>query len=415
MGGGRWPSGRRCRPRWRARKPSLRAARALLDEAIGEAWERAVGDGSVDARCRAGLRLAATHATAAGVQATEAAYRLAGGSAIYDSSPLQRRLRDAHVAAQHMLVAPATWELSGRVLLGFADRRLAALAGTLALVHLGLAIFATDESVSPGWLASRAEALGFESVFFPEHTHIPASRVTPYPAGGELPREYSRLLDPFVAATHAAAATETIRIGTGICLVAQHEPIACAKAVASVDHLSAGRLLFGVGAGWNEEEMRNHGVEPRTRFELVREHVEAMQAIWRDDEASYAGRHVRFERIWSWPKPVQRPIRRSSSAAMAGGCSTACWPTAITGCPTSSAATTRSSRASKSCASAPLTPDGESASPSTPPRRARTGWSATRWPVSNVASSTSRPPDADEVEAKIARVLESAATVGLVP
>jgi probable F420-dependent oxidoreductase len=174
-------------------------------------------------------------------------------------------------------------------------------------MDLGLAIFATDESVTPAWLATRAEALGFESVFFPEHTHIPASRATPYPAGGELPREYSRLLDPFVAATHAAAATETIRIGLGIILVPQHEPIACAKAAASVDHLSGGRLLFGVGAGWNLEEMRNHGVEPSGRFGQMREHVEAMQAIWRDDEASYAGRHVQFERIWSWPKPVQRP------------------------------------------------------------------------------------------------------------
>lgn len=174
-------------------------------------------------------------------------------------------------------------------------------------MDLGLAIFATDESVSPAWLASRAEALGFESVFFPEHTHIPASRATPYPAGGELPREYGRLLDPFVAATSAAAATTTLRVGLGILLVPQHEPIACAKAVASLDHLSGGRLLFGVGAGWNEEEMRNHGVDPRTRFGLMREHVEAMQAIWRDDEASYQGRHVRFERIWSWPKPVQRP------------------------------------------------------------------------------------------------------------
>jgi probable F420-dependent oxidoreductase len=173
-------------------------------------------------------------------------------------------------------------------------------------MDLGLAIFATDESVTPAWLASRAEALGFESVFFPEHTHIPASRATPYPAGGELPREYSRLFDPFVAATHAAAATETIRVGLGIILVPQHEPIACAKAAASVDHLSGGRLLFGVGAGWNVEEMRNHGVDPGRRFGQMREHVEAMQAIWRDDEASYAGRHVQFERIWSWPKPLQR-------------------------------------------------------------------------------------------------------------
>jgi probable F420-dependent oxidoreductase len=168
-------------------------------------------------------------------------------------------------------------------------------------------MFATDESPSPAWLARRLEDLGFESVFFPEHTHIPASRETPYPAGGDLPREYARTLDPFVACTQAAAATERLRVGTGICLVNQHDPIVCAKTVASIDHVSGGRFLFGVGAGWNEEEMRDHGVDPATRFGLMRERVEAMQAIWRDDEASYAGRDVRFERIWSWPKPVQRP------------------------------------------------------------------------------------------------------------
>jgi probable F420-dependent oxidoreductase len=174
-------------------------------------------------------------------------------------------------------------------------------------VDLGLAMFATDESPSPAWLARRAEEAGFESVFFPEHTHIPASRETPYPAGGDLPREYSRMLDPFVACTQAAAVTERLRVGTGICLVAQHHPIACAKAVASVDHVSGGRFLFGVGAGWNHEEMRHHGVDPAGRFALIAERVEAMKAIWRDDEASFAGRDVRFERIWSWPKPVQRP------------------------------------------------------------------------------------------------------------
>jgi probable F420-dependent oxidoreductase len=168
-------------------------------------------------------------------------------------------------------------------------------------------MFPTDASISPGELARWAEDLGFESVFFPEHTHIPASRDTPYPAGGELPREYSHTVDLFVALTHAAAATERIRVGSGICLVPQREPIACAKAVASVDHLSGGRVLFGVGAGWNVEEMRNHGTEPSERFGLMRERIEAMQAIWTQEEAGYTGRHVRFERIWSWPKPVQRP------------------------------------------------------------------------------------------------------------
>jgi probable F420-dependent oxidoreductase len=174
-------------------------------------------------------------------------------------------------------------------------------------MHLGLAMFATDESVSPAWLARRAEELGFESLFFPEHTHIPASRDTPYPAGGELPREYWHTLDPFVACTAAAAATERLRVGTGICLVDQRDPIITANEVASVDHLSGGRFLFGIGAGWNEEEMRNHGVEPRTRFGLMGERVAAMKAIWTDEEASFSGRDVQFERIWSWPKPVQQP------------------------------------------------------------------------------------------------------------
>jgi len=174
-------------------------------------------------------------------------------------------------------------------------------------VHLGLALFATDEALPPGELACWAEDLGFESLFFPEHTHIPASRETPYPAGGDLPREYWHTIDQFVAVTHALAATERLLVGSGICLIPEHEPISLAKAVASVDHLSGGRFLFGVGAGWNLEEMRHHGVEPRQRFALMRERIEAMQAIWTQEEASYEGRHVRFERIWSWPKPVQRP------------------------------------------------------------------------------------------------------------
>jgi probable F420-dependent oxidoreductase len=174
-------------------------------------------------------------------------------------------------------------------------------------VKLGLAIFPTDESVSPAWLARRAEELGFESVFFTEHTHIPASRETPWPAGGELPREYARILDPFVATTQAATVTERVRVGTGICLICQHEPIALAKSVASVDHVSGGRFEFGIGAGWNREEMRNHGVDPRTRFALMGERVAALKAIWGSEEASFAGRDASFERIWSWPKPVQRP------------------------------------------------------------------------------------------------------------
>jgi probable F420-dependent oxidoreductase len=171
----------------------------------------------------------------------------------------------------------------------------------------GLAIFPTDEGISPAELAQLAERRGFESLFFTDHTHIPAARTSPAPRGGELPREYSRILDPFVALTAAAAATTTLRIGTGICLVVERDPIATAKAVATLDFLSGGRFLFGVGAGWNLEEMANHGTDPSRRYALMRERVLAMKAIWTEDEASYAGEFVNFDRIWSWPKPVQDP------------------------------------------------------------------------------------------------------------
>ena len=171
----------------------------------------------------------------------------------------------------------------------------------------GLAVFATDEGVSPAELARLAEDKGFESLFVPDHTHIPASRSSEAPRGGELPREYSRMLDPFVALMAAAAATSELRIGTGLCLVVERDPIATAKAIATLDFLSGGRFLFGVGAGWNFEEMRNHGTDPARRFALMRERVEAMKVIWTQDEASYDGEFVAFEPIWSWPKPIQRP------------------------------------------------------------------------------------------------------------
>jgi probable F420-dependent oxidoreductase len=174
-------------------------------------------------------------------------------------------------------------------------------------MKFGLAIFPTQDVPPPDALGRLAEERGFESLFFPEHTHIPASRATPYPAGGELPPEYSRTYDPFVALTAAAAATERLLIGTGICLVVERDPIVTAKEVASLDVLSGGRFLFGVGAGWNREEMANHGTDPRTRMALMRERVDAMKAIWTSDEASYSGEHVSFERIWSWPKPTQEP------------------------------------------------------------------------------------------------------------
>jgi probable F420-dependent oxidoreductase len=174
-------------------------------------------------------------------------------------------------------------------------------------MDFGVAIFPTEDVPDPAELARMAEERGFESLLFPEHTHIPASRESPWPGGPELPPEYSHTYDPFVALMAAADATERLRVGTGICLVIERDPIVTAKEVASVDRLSGGRFLFGIGAGWNLEEMRNHGTDPSHRFALMREHIEAMKAIWSEDEASYAGKYVSFERIWCWPKPVQQP------------------------------------------------------------------------------------------------------------
>jgi len=171
----------------------------------------------------------------------------------------------------------------------------------------GLAFFPTGDAIGPGALAALIEDRGHISLWFPEHTHIPAIRETPNPSGGELPRRYAHCLDLFVAMTAAAAATKRLRIGSGICLVIERDPIVTAKEVASVDHLSGGRVEFGVGAGWNREEMRNHGTDPKRRFSVMRERVEAMKEIWTQEEASYHGEHVDFDRIWSWPKPTQQP------------------------------------------------------------------------------------------------------------
>jgi probable F420-dependent oxidoreductase len=174
-------------------------------------------------------------------------------------------------------------------------------------VYVGVAIFPAYDSIAPAELAVRAEERGFESLWFPEHTHIPASRDTAAPRGGELPSHYWKTLDPFIALTAAAVATERLRLGTGVCLLVERDPITTAKEVATLDHVSQGRFLFGVGAGWNQEEMRNHGTDPRQRFAVLRERVLAMKAIWTQDEASFHGRHVDFERILAWPKPVQKP------------------------------------------------------------------------------------------------------------
>jgi probable F420-dependent oxidoreductase len=174
-------------------------------------------------------------------------------------------------------------------------------------MDVGLAHFLTDYGMQPAELGRKVEERGFESLLLPEHTHIPASRDTPYPGGGELPPEYSHTLDPFAALAAIAAVTERIKIGTGVCLIIQRDPIVTAKEVASVDQISGGRFLFGVGAGWNREEMENHGTDYRTRFTRMRESVEAMKAIWTQDEAEYHGKIVDFDPVWCWPKPAQKP------------------------------------------------------------------------------------------------------------
>jgi probable F420-dependent oxidoreductase len=174
-------------------------------------------------------------------------------------------------------------------------------------MEIGAFIFPTDYSIRIDELARALEERGFESLFVTEHTHIPASRRTPWPGGGELPKEYSHTLDPFVGLTAAASVTSRLRVGTGICLVIEHDPIVLAKVVASLDLLSNGRVLFGVGAGWNAEEMEHHGTAFPTRFRVMRERVLAMKAIWTQEEAEFHGDFVHFDRIWSYPKPVQRP------------------------------------------------------------------------------------------------------------
>ncbi len=174
-------------------------------------------------------------------------------------------------------------------------------------MDFGVSYFPTDEAVEPAELARMAEQRGFKSVFVTEHTHIPASRDTPYPAGGELPREYFRIYDPFVSLATMASATERIRIGTAICLLVERDPITTAKEVASVDRLSGGRMLFGVGAGWNLEEMSNHGTDPALRFKILRERVEACKEMWANEEATYHGEFVNFDRIVSRPAPLQEP------------------------------------------------------------------------------------------------------------
>ena len=182
---------------------------------------------------------------------------------------------------------------------GLKDRRIP--------MRVGVFYFPTEYGIHPGELARELEARGFESLFVCEHTHIPVSRRTPFFGGGDLPKRYAHTHDPFVALSFAAAATHKLVLGTGVCLVVEHDPIVTAKSVASLDQLSGGRFAFGIGAGWNAEEMENHGTRYETRYQVMRERVLAMKAIWTQEEAAFHGKFVQFDPIWSYPKPAQKP------------------------------------------------------------------------------------------------------------
>ena len=174
-------------------------------------------------------------------------------------------------------------------------------------MEFGATTFLTDYSIGPAELARALEERGFESLWAPEHSHIPVSRKSPWPGGGELPKPYYDVMDPFVVLAAAATVTEKLKICTGICLVVQRDPIQTAKSVASLDQISGGRFLFGIGGGWNAEEIENHGTVFKTRFKLMRERIAAMVAIWTQDKPEYHGEFVNFEPIMTWPKPVQKP------------------------------------------------------------------------------------------------------------
>ncbi|MGP3976243.1 LLM class F420-dependent oxidoreductase [Streptomyces sp. 8N114] len=174
-------------------------------------------------------------------------------------------------------------------------------------MKFGVSTFITDQGIAPAALGRAVEERGLDSLLIAEHTHVPVARRTPYPGGGDLPDIYYRTLDPFVALSAAAAVTERLLLGTGVALVAQRDPITTAKAVASLDLVSGGRAVFGVGVGWNREEMENHGTDPRTRGRLVDERLRAMRELWTADKAEFHGEFVDFDPVYSWPKPVQRP------------------------------------------------------------------------------------------------------------
>ena len=171
----------------------------------------------------------------------------------------------------------------------------------------GAMMFSTDYSIRPDDLAKMLEERGFESMWVPEHTHIPANRQSAWPGGGKLPKDYWHTYDPFVALTAAAAVTNEIKLGTGICLMIERDPITTAKEIASLDLISNGRFIFGIGGGWNSEEMEDHGTDFRTRWRLLRENILAMKQIWTADEAEFHGEYVNFDKMWAYPKPLQKP------------------------------------------------------------------------------------------------------------
>ncbi|MFT4711682.1 MAG: putative F420-dependent oxidoreductase [Candidatus Azotimanducaceae bacterium] len=174
-------------------------------------------------------------------------------------------------------------------------------------MKIGLFAFCTDYSMPIDELAVAAEERGFDSIWLPEHTHIPSSRLTPYPGGGELPLEYSHTLDPFVALGIAAGVTTNLKLATGICIATEHHALTLAKTVATLDYISKGRVLLGLGAGWNREEMENHGTVYAERFRKLEEQMQALKIIWTEEEASFQGDYESFDSVWSWPKPIQRP------------------------------------------------------------------------------------------------------------
>jgi probable F420-dependent oxidoreductase len=174
-------------------------------------------------------------------------------------------------------------------------------------MKIGLFPFCTDYSMPIDRLAIAAEERGFDSIWLPEHTHIPANRATPYPGGGDLPKEYSHTLDPFVALGIAAGVTKKLKLATGICIAIEHQALTLAKTVATLDHVSNGRVILGLGAGWNREEMENHGTQYVSRFRKLEEQMQALRELWTKDEATFQGEFEQFDAVWSWPKPIQKP------------------------------------------------------------------------------------------------------------